>query len=553
MKSIFGLLCQLAVLLPALAWGHAGHDENGHAVPGAALAPRAEAVSTTVELVAVAVKDGLLLYVDHFASNEPLVKARIEIELAGDKLAAEEVAPGTYRAQTSRLAAPGTYEFMASIEAGNVVDLLTAQLVVASPPGQESAGMHVPGNRTLLWAGGAAAALALAIAPAVRRRRKARSAALALPLIAAFLYGEPQPALAHAGEDHGKSEAPTATPAPAPSGAASMSEAPRRLSDGTVLVPKSAQRALGVRTALVEKGMHRATVELRGLVASDPSAGGKVQAPFAGRIEPAPRGLPSLGMRVEKGQLLGYLAPSAGALERGDARGRIADYAAQLELTERRLARYEALEGSVPQKDIDAARAEVAGLRERRAALTDGLAGREPLQAPASGIVSDARVVAGQLVEGRELLFEIVNPQRLLVEALAFDASLATLAGKASALTPAGERVVLAFLGAGRRLREQAIPLVFRVESPAPALAVGMPLRVFASSGSAHEGVTLPGAALTRGESGETFVWEHASAERFRARRVTTRPVEAGRVLVEGLAGGERIVVQGATLLAQVR
>lgn len=551
MNSLFRLLC-LALFLPALAWAHAGHDESEHAVPGVPLAPRAETASPAVELVAVAARDGLVIYVDRFETNEPLAKAKLEIELAGEKLDVEEIAPGVYRARTARLAAPGTYELVASIEAQDVMDLLATQLVIAPPAGVTE--IRVSGNRALLWAGGAAAVLGLTFVPVLRRRRKAVIPALALPLVAALAFLDARPALAHAGEDHSKDQAPAATrAAAAASDAASLSEAPRRLADGSVLMPKSAQHALGVRTVLAHKGTHRATVELRGLITSDPSAGGKVQASFAGRIEPGPRGLPSLGMRVEKGQILAYVVPSTGALERGEARGRIADYAAQLELAERKLVRLQALEGSVPQKEIDAARSEVTSLRERRAALAGGLAAREPLHAPVSGIISDARVVTGQLVEAREVLYEIVDPKRLHVEALAFDPALATLAGEASALTPAGERVALSFVGAGRRLREQALPLVFRVERPSASLAVGMPLRVYASWGGGHEGVTLPDAALTRGESGETFVWEHAGAERFRARRVKTRPIEAGRVLVEGLAGNERIVVQGATLLAQVR
>jgi len=51
-------------------------------------------------------------------------------------------------------------------------------------------------------------------------------------------------------------------------------------------------------------------------------------------------------------------------------------------------------------------------------------------------------------------------------------------------------------------------------------------------------------------------VWDHVSAERFVARPVRVRPLDAGRVLVlSGLPKGStpRIVVQGAELLGQVR
>ena len=38
---------------------------------------------------------------------------------------------------------------------------------------------------------------------------------------------------------------------------------------------------------------------------------------------------------------------------------------------------------------------------------------------PASGVIASANVVAGQVVDARELVFEIVDPSRLRVEASA--------------------------------------------------------------------------------------------------------------------------------------
>lgn len=55
-----------------------------------------------------------------------------------------------------------------------------------------------------------------------------------------------------------------------------------RLPDGSVNVPKLAQRRMGVRTLMVKEGEHARTVQLNGRAAIDPNAGGRVQAPFAG-------------------------------------------------------------------------------------------------------------------------------------------------------------------------------------------------------------------------------------------------------------------------------
>jgi hypothetical protein len=88
------------------------------------------------------------------------------------------------------------------------------------------------------------------------------------------------PCHADAGHDHGDA-------APAVTG-----DGPRRLADGSVFLPKPAQRQLGVRTLPVESAQLPRATELAGKVVMDPNAGGRVQAAIAGRIEAGPRGLP---------------------------------------------------------------------------------------------------------------------------------------------------------------------------------------------------------------------------------------------------------------------
>lgn len=83
----------------------------------------------------------------------------------------------------------------------------------------------------------------------------------------------------------------------------------RRLPDGSLFVPKAVQRQLGLRHVIVAVGELAATVELNGTVVADPNAGGRVQATQVGRIEVAAGGLPTLGQKVTRGQLLALLHP----------------------------------------------------------------------------------------------------------------------------------------------------------------------------------------------------------------------------------------------------
>src|SRR5688500_4682783 len=73
------------------------------------------------------------------------------------------------------------------------------------------------------------------------------------------------------------------------------SNGPSRQPDGSVFLPKPAQRQLSVRTMIAKSEELARTVELAGKVTVDPNAGGKVQAMALGRIEPGPQGLPSIG------------------------------------------------------------------------------------------------------------------------------------------------------------------------------------------------------------------------------------------------------------------
>ncbi|MFX5126566.1 efflux RND transporter periplasmic adaptor subunit, partial [Acinetobacter baumannii] len=61
-------------------------------------------------------------------------------------------------------------------------------------------------------------------------------------------------------------------------------------------------------------------------------------------------------------------------------------------------------------------------------------------------------------------------------------------------------------------------------------------------------------AALMRAGNGENIVWLHVEPERFVSRPVRSAPFDGDQVLITGgLAAGERVVVQGAELVNQVR
>ncbi|MDM0015025.1 efflux RND transporter periplasmic adaptor subunit [Variovorax sp. J22P168] len=361
-------------------------------------------------------------------------------------------------------------------------------------------------------------------------------------LLLAALIGLGLPAWAGEGHDHGDS------------GAVPNSNGPSRQPDGSVFLPKAAQRQLAVRTAVAKSEELARTVELAGRVVMDPNAGGKVQPTTAGRVEPGPNGLPNVGQPVRKGEILAYVRPSTAALERSVQSAQLAELRSAGALAERRVARLKALSDTVPQKEIEAAEAELASLGARAGAVNLGLTEREALVAPVAGVIASAHVVAGQVVDARELVYEVVDPQRLGIEALSFDAALGADVGGAT-LAVGEERVALRFLGAGRTLREQALTLHFAAKGGALSkLAVGQPVKVHVQTRSKLQGIAVPAASLMKNPSNQTIVWAKTAAEAFEPRIVTVEPLDGVSVAVtSGLRQGDRFVTQGATLVNQVR
>ncbi|MCE1194774.1 MAG: HlyD family efflux transporter periplasmic adaptor subunit [Acidovorax sp.] len=393
-------------------------------------------------------------------------------------------------------------------------------------------------------------------APATPQTRSAKAMptlrspllAITLTLCAAFA----PTAWAGPGHDHG--DAP-----PAATG-----NGPRRLPDGSVFLPKPSQRQMGVRTLPVELAPLARTTTLPGRVVMDPAAGGKVQALLAGRLQPGPKGLPQLGQAVQRGEVLAYVEPATGTLERAGQQAQLAELRASHALAAKRLARQRELADTVPRKDIEAAESEVASLQARIGAVGGGLQARDALVAPVSGVIASANAVAGQVVDARELVFEVVNPQRLQVEALAYDPALAAdVAGAAIAV--GGHSVPLRFLGAARSLREQALPLLFAPAAPDPAkagtapaslagVAVGQTLEVHVQHRTQLQGLRVPSTALAKNPANETIVWVNTAAEQFAPRVVTAAPLDGSSVAITaGLAAGDRVAVQGANLINQVR
>lgn len=366
--------------------------------------------------------------------------------------------------------------------------------------------------------------------------------AVSLSLVAMLLALSGNAAYAGDGHDHG--DAPAAV----------TSNGPKRQPDGRVFLPKPAQHQLAIRTLTVTESEQPKVFELAGKVMMDPNAGGKVQAALAGRLAAGPQGLPVLGQRVRKGDVLAYVVPTSGAIERSNQVAQQAELQAARSLAEKRLARLKELSDTVPRKDIEAAESELASLTGRLQAVGAGLSNRDALVAPVSGVIASANAVAGQVLEARELVFEVVDPSRLQIEALAYDAVQAQSIANA-AVAIGSERIDLKLLGVAKSLRDQALPMTFAGQSDALAkLAVGQPVKVFAQTAQRIKGLQVPLGSVLKNPANQAIVWVKEAPEVFEPRLVTYEPLDGTSVTItSGIKAGERVATQGASFINQVR
>lgn len=329
------------------------------------------------------------------------------------------------------------------------------------------------------------------------------------------------------------------------------SSALARLADGSVNVPIKSQRLMQVRTILAPLGQGRASVQLPAQVIANPNFAGVVQSGQRGRLEPGKTGFPLVGQRVQKGEIIGWIRFATDSYAEAAQQAKLAELSSELTIAQQRVARLAELSGSVPRKDIEAAQATLRGLEAQHSSFKQSLSRREALKAPVTGIISAVNAQAGQVIEAGQTLFSIVAPNQLLIEARTNKADLVEQIHQAFIASSADSKLKL--VGAGGMLINGLLPITFEAINNT-GLVIGQPVTVIATLKENRSGIVLPAEALVKGDANEDQVWIKVSAERFLPQMVKFEYLDARSVLVTaGLAADNRVVVQGASLLNQIR
>lgn len=540
-------LAAAAVLGGAIisADAHEGHD-HGPPVPAAVRAahPKLALQSETYEFVASVADGHIRIYLDRFADNEPVTDAKISFSAGGHTIEALPQANGTYLAEAGPLALPGRHEVVVTINGPQGDDLLIG--VLEAPHPAAAAPVNPSATPVRIWIYVLAAlVIGLGFGLLLRARRRPSAADRMAPLVVGLvLLGAPS--LAHEGHDHG----------PAGEQSPGQSDAAQRLEDGSLFVPKVTQRLFEIRTMIVKPGGARRSVTFAGRIIPDPNSSGLVQSRNGGRLKAPPGGLPRLGQAVKKGDVLLEVESPIPVADTSDLAGKTGEIDQQIALTEVKIERLRRLlkVNAAPQARLDDAIIELQGLRQRSAAMQKFQVKPEILRAPVDGVIAAMRATLGQVVQAQDVLFEINDPNRLWVEALAFDPGRAAVITGAAAQMQDGSVLQLNFIGKSSTLKQQAMQLHFSIAAPPAGLSVGTPVTVLAQGAEVLQAKLLPKDAVVKGSNGEDLVFEHTQPERFVPHQVRAKPFDGERVMIEaGIEDKQRIVTRAAELLNQIR
>ena len=548
LKAAFASLIIFPLLAGRPGFAHDGHDHGAPLPPvSSTIAPRADASSADFEIVAIARGDRLSIFLDTFRDNLPVEGAVIEIDASGGVLKPTPDGTGAYVVTAPILAKPGTYDLAITVSANGIVDVLTTTLTIP-PQTNDATGQS----------------LSLGINPAVARSIRQDAGSVRSSMLVAVAFGFAAGALVTLLIRRWRGAAtalmlallpsmlPSDTWAADTATTFAMRDVSQRFPDGALFVPKSTQRILGLRTIFTEAKPHRRALELPGRIIADPNASGLVQASVGGRLSPPPGGFKALGTPVKAGNTLAFVRPPLPSADATAQQQQARELDQQISIVARKVERFRSLQQVIAKSQLEDAELELKGLNTRRANLDRVQREPEALVSPVDGVIASSNAVAGQMAEPNSIIFQIVDPARLWVEALSFEPQATT--GAAQGLFTGGRTVDLVYVGSGLADRNQSIPIHFSIKGDAAGLRAGQFLTVLATTVEERTGIAVPRESILRGANGQSIVYEHSNAERFVPREVRIEQLDAERVLIiAGIEPGKRIVTQGSELLNQIR
>lgn len=551
------ILILLASLMSVNAFAHEGHNHGEEKKPLAVEqdVPRLTVESELFQLVGVNDGNTLTIYLDEYATNASIENALIEITRDADTFVAKEISPAVYELKGEWLHEVGKHDLVISVTAGENIDLLLAELEVPALSVDENSGntewwkaylqpeLGIP----LLIASGIGLLIGLFLRNAIF---PATTAILLL-----LMFAPVEHAIAHEGHNHGEEEKQETV---------SSGNQPQKLPDGSVYLPKPSQRLLKIRTSIAKETEQARSSTLLGRIVANPTNQAVVQAARDGRIEFPTSGPPVIGQQISKGDMIAKLIPILSPESLAGLAEQVGALDQEIALTTERLKNLNQIASvtvsggsgslsAVSKTQITELEVTLVELTKRRDKINAVSFGPVELVASSNGTVTTVTTQTGQVVSAGDTLIEIIDPNRVWVEAIAYPGQKFNDNAKASVVLADQTILPLSFVSRSAALTAQAQTAFFKLEKE-QAVPLGTPVTVVLEGNEEQSSLLLPRDAIVRGSSGLEIVWIQEAPERFRPQIVETENFDNINILIlRGVTVGDRVVTEGASFLNQVR
>jgi len=318
-------------------------------------------------------------------------------------------------------------------------------------------------------------------------------------------------------------------------------------------------------------------VRVAARVRAKPGFSATVVAPVSGQLA-APSGQTLLqpGQRVAAGQLLALLKPnfSEAAAKVAEADAECNTAKAVLDQAEAAYNRTKKLAAEQAKSPRELQEVELAyqSAKARYAAAAGLLATFKQaggvsspdapllmeLRAPIAGVLNSVAAGPGEVVSADQVVFTVLNPESVWIEASIPEASVARLSsGKDATIELPGQpgqlrsvtgdgRGQLVSLGLAVDLATRTVPLIYEMKNPEGALRVGQSVNLHVETARAEDTLAIPDAAVVE-EDGRPIAFVQVAGETFEKRDLTLGLRDGNWVQVlAGIAAGERVVTKGA-------
>ena len=309
-------------------------------------------------------------------------------------------------------------------------------------------------------------------------------------------------------------------------------------------------------------------VRVPAVVAARPGFRAAVVPPVAGRL--IGKSLPSLGDRVQAGQVLALVQPPFSELSTRLVEAKAEAVRAKLALDQAEivLARVKKLaeSGARTERELQEAEFAAKGAKasheaalalkdayERSGAVTlDGGSPALELRSPIAGMVVEVRAALGEHVGTEKAVFQVLDASKVHLEARVPEADLPRVgAGTASLVelargSPRPLEARRVFLAPEVDPATRTVALLFETENPDGALRIGSALTLHLETSRSEDALAVPASAVVE-EDARPIAFVQISGETFEKRYLRLGLKEGSWIQVlEGLAEGERVVVKEA-------